>query len=221
VAAEAEPIACGLLRPSLTGTTRRGVHRLALDVCARHFGARRAASQRMDSAGWNQAIFIKLSLSAMQASMHALQDCAHILQTSLSSACAMHSSMHIWHVAIVASSIDTVTSRVMPCIRSMQFIIVLHIAAQFMHAGAHGVISMEHTMDACSHAEQASRQASMTDMSVVLMPALAMSLDIMSIIIEFTAHSFEFSQQRLLPPVRTLLSAARRVTGSPASMGRP
>ncbi|HEY5842884.1 MAG TPA: hypothetical protein VIU87_15745 [Mycobacterium sp.] len=75
----------------------------------------------------------------------------------------------------------------------MQLIIVLHIAAQFMHAGAHEVISIEHTMDACSQAEQASIQASMTDMSTVLMPALAMSFDIMSIIIEFTSHSFEFS----------------------------
>jgi hypothetical protein len=123
--------------------------------------------------------------------------------------------MHIWHVAIVASSIDMVTSRVMPCIRSMQFIIVLHIAAQFMQAGAHGVISMEHTMDACSHAEQASRQASRTDISVVLMPALAMSLDIMSIIIEFTAQ--------LLRILATAAAAANQdaTLGGPPRHGVP
>ncbi len=81
-----------------------------------------------------------LSLSAMQASMHALQDWAHILQTSLMSACAMHSSMHIWHIAMHASSIDIMTAGVAPCIRSIVRIMVLHMSAQFMHAGAQSII---------------------------------------------------------------------------------
>ncbi|KJL41341.1 hypothetical protein RS81_01410 [Microbacterium terrae] len=36
-----------------------------------------------------------MSLTAMQASMHAWHDCAHILQTALISACSMHSSMQV------------------------------------------------------------------------------------------------------------------------------
>lgn len=35
------------------------------------------------------------SFIAMQASMHAWQESAHILQTTLSSACIMHMSMHV------------------------------------------------------------------------------------------------------------------------------
>lgn len=36
-----------------------------------------------------------MSFMAMQASMHAWHESAHILQTGLSSACIMHMSMHI------------------------------------------------------------------------------------------------------------------------------
>ena len=128
-----------------------------------------------------------LSLSAMQASMHALQDWAHILQTSLMSACFMHSSMATWHIAMHASSIDIIAAGVMPCMRSIARIIVLHMSAQFMHAGAHDIICVEHTVHACSQAEQASIHACMTDMSIVFIPGIdIMSLDIMSIIIEST-----------------------------------
>ena len=74
-------------------------------------------------------------------------------------------------------------------IRSIARIIVLHMSAQFMHAGAQSIICVEHTVHACSQAEQASIQACMSDMSMVLMPAIDMSLDIMSIIIESTSHS--------------------------------
>ena len=58
------------------------------------------------------------------ASMHAVQASAHILQTGLMSACAMHSSMHIWHIAMHASSMAIMTAGVMPCIRSIVRIIV-------------------------------------------------------------------------------------------------
>ena len=61
---------------------------------------------------------------------------AHLADLAMS-ACSMHSSMHIWHIAMHASSIDIMTAGVMPCIRSIVRIIVLHMSAQFMHAGAH------------------------------------------------------------------------------------
>src|SRR5688572_26024367 len=101
--------------------------------------------------------------------------------------------MHSEHIAMQASSIDIMTAGVVPCIRSIVRIIVLHMSAQFMHAGAHDIICVEHTVHACSQAEQASIQACMSDMSIVLMPAIDMSLDIMSIIIESTSHSFRFA----------------------------
>ena len=87
-----------------------------------------------------------------------------------------------------ASSIDIMAAGVMPCIRIIARIIVLHMSAQFMHAGAQSIIWVEHTVHACSQAEQASIHACMTDMSMVFMPGIAMpSLDIMSIIIESTS----------------------------------
>lgn len=46
--------------------------------------------------------------------MHALHACAHILATSLWSACSMHSSMHIRHIAMHASSIAVMDAGVMP-----------------------------------------------------------------------------------------------------------
>jgi hypothetical protein len=103
--------------------------------------------------------------------------------------------MHIWHIAMHASSIDIITAGVMPCIRSIDRIIVLHMSAQFMHAGAHDIICVEQTVHACSHAEQASIHACMSCMSIMAMPFSAdpldiISLDIMSIIIASTALSF-------------------------------
>jgi DNA-binding NtrC family response regulator len=57
-------------------------------------------------------------------------------------------------------------------------------SAQFMHAGAHDIIWVEHTVHACSQAEQASIQACMTDMSMASMPGIdIMSLDMAPIII--------------------------------------
>ena len=124
--------------------------------------------------------------------------------------------MHIWHIAMHASSIDIMTAGVAPCIRSIVRIIVLHMSAQFMHTEAHDIPWVEHTTQACSHAEQASIQACMSCMSMVLMPAFDMSSDIMSIIIESTSRSFHFTSWRRPPPTRTLLLAAFRVTGSRA-----
>jgi hypothetical protein len=96
--------------------------------------------------------------------------------------------MHSWHIAMHASSIDIMTAGVMPCIRIIERIMVLHMSAQFMHAGAQSIIWVEHTVHACSQAEQASIQACMTDMSMVFMPGIDIaSFDIMSIIIESTS----------------------------------
>ena len=130
-----------------------------------------------------------MSLTAMQASMHALHDCAHILQTSLWSACSMHSSMHVWHIAMHASSMAIIDAGVMPCMRMSDRIIVLHMSAQFMHAGAHDIICVEHTVHACSQAEQASIHACITDMSIASMPGIdIMSFDMASIIMESISH---------------------------------
>jgi hypothetical protein len=99
--------------------------------------------------------------------------------------------MQTWHIAMHASSIDIIAAGVIPCIRIMARIMVLHMSAQFMHAGAHDIICVEHTVHACSQAEQASIQACMSDMSIVFMPGIDIpSLDIMSIIIESTSRSF-------------------------------
>ncbi len=112
------------------------------------------------------------------------------MQTSLSSACSMHSSMQTWHIAMQASSIDIIAAGVMPCIRIMARIIVLHMSAQFMHAGEHDIIWVAQIVHACSHAEQASIQACIFDMSIVSIPGIdIMSFDIMSIIMASIAHS--------------------------------
>jgi len=128
----------------------------------------------------------------------------------------MHSSMHIWHIAMHASSIDIITVGVMPCMRIIERIMVLHMSAQFMHAGAQSIIWVEHTVHACSQAEQASIQACMTDMSMVFMPGIAMaSLDIMFIIIESTSAPFA--------PLQAASAACteRYSSTSPASPGHP
>jgi hypothetical protein len=93
--------------------------------------------------------------------------------------------MQVWHIAMQASSIAIIDAGVIPCIRIMARIIVLHMSAQFMHAGAHDIICVEHTVHACSQAEQASIQACSTDMSIVAMPGIdIMSFDMASIIME-------------------------------------
>lgn len=108
------------------------------------------------------------------------------------------------------------TGGVAPCIRSIVRIIVLHMSAQFMQDGAQSIICVEHTVHACSQAEQASIQSCMSCMSMVLMPAFDMSLDIMSIIIESTSRSFHFTCDGIRRLIGTLLLEALRVTGSRA-----
>jgi hypothetical protein len=51
--------------------------------------------------------------------------------------------------------------------RIIERIMVLHMSAQFMLAGAHDIICVEQTVHACSHAEQASIAACMTAMSII------------------------------------------------------
>jgi hypothetical protein len=98
-------------------------------------------------------------------------------------------SMQVWHIAMQASSIDIIDAGVMPCIRIIERIIVLHMSAQFMHAGAQSIICVEQTVHACSHAEHASMQACMTDMSIIAMSGIdIMFLDMAPIIIESIAH---------------------------------
>jgi len=99
--------------------------------------------------------------------------------------------MQSWHIAMHASSIDIIVAAFMPCDRIIARIIVLHMSAQFMHAGAQSIIWVEHTVHACSQAEQASIQACITDMSIETMPGIdAMSFDMASIIMESISRSF-------------------------------
>ncbi len=113
---------------------------------------------------------------------------------------------------------STSSSRgVMPCMRIMARIIVLHMSAQFMHAGPHDIICVEHTVHACSQAEQASIQACITDMSIESIPGIdIMSFDIASIIIESISRSFFFSTGGGSRLLRTLLRPMARVTGARA-----
>jgi hydroxypyruvate isomerase len=98
--------------------------------------------------------------------------------------------MQVWHIAMHASSIAIIDAGVMPCGRIMARIMVLHMSAQFMHAGAHDIICVEHTVHACSQAEQASIHACMTFMSIMSMPGIdIMSFDMASIIIESISRS--------------------------------
>ena len=118
-------------------------------------------------------------------------------QTSLWSACSMHSVMHCWHIAMQASSIAIIDAAVIPCIRIIDRIMVLHMSAQFMQAGEQSIICVEHTVQACSQAEHASMHACMTDMSIAAMSGIdIICFDIAPIIIESIAHRF----RRRLPP---------------------
>ncbi|WP_243842135.1 hypothetical protein [Microbacterium hydrocarbonoxydans] len=80
---------------------------------------------------------------------------------------------------------------VMPCIRIIERIIVLHMSAQFMQAGEQSIICVEQTTQACSQAEHASMHACMTDMSIIAMSGIdIMFFDMAPIIIESIAHRF-------------------------------
>jgi len=119
---------------------------------------------------------------AMHASTQALHACAHMRHTS--SSISMQASMHIWHIATHASSMAIMTAGVMPFMRIIDRIMVLHMSAQFMHAGAQSIISIAQIVQACSHAEQASIHACIVDMSIDSMPGIdIMSLLMTSIII--------------------------------------
>jgi hypothetical protein len=125
----------------------------------------------------------------------------------------MHSSMQVWHIAMQASSIAIIEAGVIPCMRIIERIIVLHMSAQFMQAGPHDIICVEHTVHACSQAEQASIQACITDMSIMSIPGIdIMSFDMAFIIIESIGRSFRFGDGSA-PLVRTLLREAAGVTG--------
>ncbi len=89
-----------------------------------------------------------------------------------------------------ASTIAIMVAGVMPCMRSIARIIVPDMSAQFMHAGAQSIICVEQTVQACSHAAQASMQACIIDMSIAGIPSIdIMSPDIASIIIASTVLS--------------------------------
>jgi len=143
--------------------------------------------------------------------MHALHASAHILQTGLWSACSMHSSMHIWHIAMQASSIATMTAGVMPCMRIIDRIMVLHMSAQFMHAGAQSIICVEHTVQACSHAAHASIQACIIAMSIAGMPSIdIMSADMASIIFMSISHHFPVGASLTVGPACTIAATVPR-----------
>lgn|GEM_PF-6440290 len=136
----------------------------------------------------------------MHASMQALHAAAHIRHTSLWASCFMHMSMQSWHIAMQASSIDIMTAGVIPCRRIIERIMVLHMSAQFMQAGEQSIICVEHTVQACSHAEHASMQACMSDMSIACMPGIMSMLFIESIIIASIASSFVHRGRRANHP---------------------
>ncbi len=103
-----------------------------------------------------------------------------------------------------ASSIAIMDAGVMPCMRIIERIIVLHMSAQFMHDGAQSIICVEHTVQACSQAAHASIHACITDMSMSAMPSIdIMSFDIAPIIIastQTTRSLFEVGQGARLSP---------------------
>ena len=47
--------------------------------------------------------------------------------------------MQTWHMAMQALSIDIIDAGVIPCIRIIERIMVLHMSAQFMQAGAQSI----------------------------------------------------------------------------------
>ncbi|EXJ52212.1 hypothetical protein AS96_05490 [Microbacterium sp. MRS-1] len=101
-----------------------------------------------------------------------------------------------------ASSIAIIDAGVMPGIRSMARIMVLHMSAQFMHDGAQPIICIEHTVQACSQAAQASMQACMTAASIAGISAIDISPAIASIILASISHrpSGHGERDARLPP---------------------
>ena len=96
----------------------------------------------------------------------------------------------------------------------MARIIVLHMSAQFMHAVAHDIICVEHTVHACSQAEQASIHACITDMSMVAIPGIdIMSFDMASIIMESISRSLPLVVGGIDRLLGTLLRRGPHVTG--------
>jgi hypothetical protein len=97
--------------------------------------------------------------------------------------------MHVWHIAMQASSIAIIDAGVMPCIRIIDRIMVLHMSAQFMHAVEQSIIWVEHTVHACSQAEHASMHACITDMSIIAMSGIDIMFErIAPIIIESISY---------------------------------
>ncbi|GAA1141677.1 hypothetical protein GCM10009651_27270 [Microbacterium natoriense] len=136
----------------------------------------------------------------------------------------MHMSMQVWHIAMQASSIDIIDAGVMPCIRIIDRIIVLHMSAQFMHDGAQSIICVEHTVQACSQAEHASMHACMTDMSIIAMSGIdIMFFDMAPIIIESIAHRSPLGVSgQDSPPDARVVPAASHVDGRfPLSCEKP
>ena len=100
-------------------------------------------------------------------------------------------------MAMQASSMAIIEAGVMPCIRIIDRIMVLHMSAQFMHDGEQSIICVEHTVHACSQAEHASMQACRTVMSIIAMSGIeVMFFDIASVIIESIAHRFRRRPRR-------------------------
>ena len=117
-----------------------------------------------------------------------------------------------------ASSIAIIDAGVIPCIRIMARIMVLHMSAQFMHAGAQSSICVEHTTHACSHAAHASMQACITDMSIAGMPSIDfMSFDIASIIMESIRPSSLGRLAAVLEPIEGLACGHGRTPRAPAT----
>jgi hypothetical protein len=101
-----------------------------------------------------------------------------------------------------ASSIAIIDAGVMPGMRSMARIMVLHMSAQFMHDGAQSIICIEH-VQACSQAAQASMQACITAASIAGISAIdIMSPAIASIILASISHrpSGHGERDARLPP---------------------
>lgn len=122
-------------------------------------------------------------------------------------------------MAMHASSIDIMDAGVIPCIRIMARIIVLHMSAQFMHDGAQSIICpsiiwTEQTRHACSHAAHASMHACMTAMSISGMPSIdIMSFDMASLITASIPHPLSLRRGPACPP------AAIVGAGRPARKG--
>ncbi|MGO1850836.1 MAG: hypothetical protein ACTH0F_16765 [Microbacterium sp.] len=102
--------------------------------------------------------------------------------------------------------------------RIMLRIIVLHMSAVFMQAGAQSMPWVEHTVHACSQAEHASMHACIIAMSMVSMPGIFMLGEAVSIIIASISQPSVLlirkragrpPAARVRPPVTTIHRRAR------------